>query len=363
MLKEADNKNDSLQSWPRSEALADPPLEGRGAVLITGGTGFLGAYIIKNLVERGHAVRAIRRSSTLPFFIDKNVWNKVEWIEGDVLDVVSLAEAMQGIDAVVHSAAVVSFTKERRKEMYAVNIEGTANVVNAAIEAGVRRLLHVSSVAALGRTANASTVTEEKKWEESSNNTHYAITKHHAELHAWRGFAEGLQGAIINPSTILGYGNWHQSSCAIFKNAYKGFSWYTNGVNGFVGVEDVAEAAVQLLSSNINEQRFIVNAENRPFQSLFTKMAEGFGQRPPHRYANRTLGELAWRAEAVKALFTRSKPLLTKETAKVAQSQTSFSSAALQNALPGFSFTPLDAVIENACAQYKLAVATGVLSL
>jgi nucleoside-diphosphate-sugar epimerase len=332
-------------------------------ILVTGGTGFLGAYIIKNLVERGQSVRAIRRSSKLPFFIDEAVWNKVEWVEGDVLDVVSLTEAMRGVDSVVHSAAIVSFTKEKRKEMYRVNIDGTENVVNIALESGVRRLLHVSSVAALGRTTNASTVTEEKKWEDNKNNTHYAITKHHAELHAWRGIAEGLEGVIINPSTILGYGNWHQSSCAIFKNAYRNFPWYTKGVNGFVGIEDTAEAAVRLLLSDINEKRFIVNAENRSFQWLLNTLAEGFGKNPPQRYANRTMSEVAWRMEKLKGFFTGSKPLLSKETAKVAHSETSFDNSALLAALPGFAFTPLETVIKKACGQYQQAVEKGILSL
>lgn len=332
-------------------------------ILVTGGTGFLGAYIIKNLVEKGHAVRAIRRSPKLPFFIDEGIWEKVQWVEADVLDVVSLQEAMQGVDAVIHAAAVVSFTKEKRKEMYAVNVDGTANVVNIALESGVRRLLHVSSVAALGRTTKASTVTEEKVWEENKSNTHYAITKHNAEMHAWRGFAEGLEGAIINPSTILGYGNWHESSCAIFKNAYKNFPWYTKGVNGFVGVEDVAEAAVQLLFSDINERRFIVNAENRSFQSLFNSIAVGFGKKPPHRYASPFMGEIAWRAEKLKSIFTGSKPLLSKETAKVAHSKTSFDNSALLKALPDFRFAPLDDVIQKACVQYEAARKEGLLTL
>lgn len=332
-------------------------------ILITGGTGFLGAYIIKNLVEKGHAVRAIRRSASLPFFIDKAILEKVEWVDGDVLDVVSLSDAMAGVDAVIHSAAIVSFTKEKRNEMYKVNVDGTENVVNMALESGVRRLLHVSSVAALGRTTKAAMVTEEKKWEDNKNNTHYAITKHHAEMHVWRCFAEGLEGVIINPSTILGYSNWHQSSGAIFRNAYKSFPWYTKGVNGFVGVEDVAEAAVCLLFSDINEKRFIVNAENRSFQSLLNAMAEGFGKRPPHRYANKSMSEVAWRMEGLKAFFTGNKPLLSKETAKVAHSQTSFDNTALLNALPGFRFTPLDAVIEKACKQYQQAMAEGILTL
>lgn len=332
-------------------------------ILVTGGTGFLGAYVIKNLVQGGHRVRAIRRSAKLPFFIEEAVLNKVEWVEGDVLDVVSLADAMQGMEAVVHSAAVVSFSKAARKQMYSVNVDGTTNVVNVAIECGVKRLLHVSSVAAVGRTGTEATVTEDKQWEENNANTHYAVSKHRAEMQVWRGFAEGLAGVIINPSTILGYGNWHQSSCAVFHKAYKGFPWYTEGVNGFVGVEDAAEAAVQLLLSGISEKRFIVNAENRSFQSLFTAIAGGFGKAPPHRHATKTLSRVAWRIEAVKSLFTGEQPLITRETAKVAQSRTSFSNAALLQALPHFSFTPLDGAIKKACGQYGEAIRNGLLTL
>jgi nucleoside-diphosphate-sugar epimerase len=210
---------------------------------------------------------------------------------------------------------------------------------------------------------NASTVSEEKKWEDSRNNTHYAITKHEAEMHAWRGFAEGLEGVIINPSTILGFGNWHQSSCAIFKNVYKGFPWYTRGINGFVGVEDAAEAAVQLLLSNITEQRFIVNAENRSFQSIFTAIAEGFGKKPPHRHASPFMSEVAWRLEAAKGALTGTRPLLSGETAKIAHSHTSFDNRALLQAIPGFRYQPLDVVIQRACARYLQAMKEGVLTL
>lgn len=335
-----------------------------GCIFVTGGTGFLGAYIIQCLVQKGLRVRALRRTtSKLPFFIPSSVWEKVEWVVGDVLDVVALQESMEGADAVVHSAAVVSFEKSNREEMYKVNIDGTENVVNIALDQGVRRLLHVSSVAALGRTVNAITVTEEKKWEASAMNTHYAITKHQAEIHAWRGFAEGLEGVIINPSTILGFGNWHQSSCAIFKNAYKEFPWYTKGVNGFVGVQDAAEAAVGLLLSEINEKRYIVNAENRSFQSIFRAIAESFDKKPPSRHANKFMSEVAWRLEAVKGAVTGAKPLLSKETAKIAHSHTSFDNNALLNALPGFQYQPLDRVIQNACNQYRQAMKEGLLTL
>ncbi len=333
-------------------------------VLITGGTGFLGSYIIKNCVGKGLPVRALRRaSSKLPAFIEKEIFDKVEWVDGDVLDVMALDEAMKGVQSVIHSAAIVSFAKAERKKMYAVNIDGTANVVNAAIDNGVERFLHVSSVAALGRTTNTATVTEEKKWEENKNNTHYAISKHEAEVQAWRGFAEGLQGVIINPSTILGYGNWHQSSCAIFKNAYKEFPWYTNGINGFVGVHDVAEAAVQLVQSAIHQQRFIVNTDNISFRNLFTMIAEGFNKRPPHREATEWMGQMAWRLESVKSKVAGTTPLLTKETAKVAQSKTSFNNNALLAALPGFSYAPLQTVIKNSCEKYLTALQKGEITV
>lgn len=275
----------------------------------------------------------------------------------------SLEEAMQGIDAVIHSAAFVSFYKKERRQMYQVNVEGTANVVNVAIEQKLPRLLHVSSVAAIGRTAKSQLISEEKKWEDDKSNTHYAISKHKAELEVWRGFGEGLNGVIINPGTILGFGDWHASSCAIFKNAYKEFPWYTQGVNGFVGVEDVAEASIRLLFSDIVEKRFIVNSENISFRELFNLMAIQFGKRKPNREATKMIAAIAWRIEALKSLLTGKNPLLTRETAKVSQSQTKFNNHAILQALPGFSFTPLECTIKNACKNYLEALEEGQIAL
>lgn len=321
-------------------------------VLVTGGTGFLGSYIIKQLVEKGYAVRAIRRSNKLPFWISKDIFDKVEWVDGDVLDVVALQDAMEGVDIIIHSAAIVSFATRNRKNMYQVNVEGTANVVNMAIEKNVRRLVHISSVAALGRTAGGSHVDEEKKWEDSKVNTHYAKSKFKAELQVWRGMNEGLEAVILNPSTILGYGDWHSSSCAIFKNIYDGFNWYTPGINGFVDVEDVAKAAILLMESNICEQRFIVSGDTWSFQKLQDTIADGFGKKRPAKKATPFLMAIAWRMEKLKAIFTGKNPLLTKESARVAQSQTWFENDKILKTLPGFSFTPLEETIKKACKKY-----------
>lgn len=321
-------------------------------VLVTGGTGFLGAYVIKELVNKGVPVRAIRRSNHLPSFIHGSVMNQVEWVDGDVLDLVALEESMEGIETIIHSAAIVSFNEKERRQMFRVNIEGTANVVNLAIEKNIRHFIHVSSVAALGRKTNGAIVTEEKKWEDSKINTNYAISKYQAEMEVWRGIAEGLSSAIVNPSTILGYGNWNSSSCAIFKTAYSEFPWYTSGINGFVDVEDVAKAIVLLAEKKITGERYILNADNWSFQQLLTTIADGFGKRPPAKHATPIMGNIAWRLEKLKKIFSGKLPLLTRESARVAQSKTFFDNAKILRALPGFSFTPLQQTISKACENY-----------
>ncbi|MBI1343994.1 MAG: NAD-dependent epimerase/dehydratase family protein [Terrimonas sp.] len=332
-------------------------------ILVTGGTGFLGAYIIRELVEKGYTVRALHRNKKRPFFIPEDVLNRVEWIEGDVLDIVSLDEAMDGVSTVIHAAALVSFGKGDKQEMYQVNKEGTANVVNMALEKNMNRLVHVSSVAALGRTLQGDHVNEERKWTESKLNTHYANSKHLAEMEVWRGMGEGLSAVIVNPSTILGFGDWQNSSCAIFKRVYDGFRWYTTGVNGFVDVEDTAKAIVMLMESAITEQRFIINGDNWTFRQLLTTIAENFNKKPPAIKASKQMSHLAWRLEWLKSLFTGKKPLLTRESAKVAGSRTYFENDKIRAALPGFSFTPLEESIKKACKKYEEAIKNGDLKL
>jgi len=333
--------------------IQDSPSGVGGKILVTGGTGFLGSYIIKELVKKDHSVRAIRRAtSKLPFYIPSEIFQKVEWVEGDILDAVSLEESMDGIDAVIHSAAIISFNRKNRKQMYHVNVQGTANVVNMALEKNISRFVHVSSVAALGRNKISSHINEEKKWQENKTNTNYAISKYRAEMEVWRAIGEGLDAVIINPSTVLGYGDWKTSSCRIFKTIYDEFPWYTTGTNGFVDIEDVARATVLLMESGISGERFIASADNWSFQQLFNTIADAFGKKHPHRKATPFLGSIAWRMEKMKSLFTDTVPLLTKESAKVAHSNTFFGNDKLLKALPGFSFTPLQESIQKACKKY-----------
>lgn len=321
-------------------------------VLVTGGTGFLGAYIIKHLIERGYDVRAIYRKNKLPSFISRHLADRIEWVEGDVLDVVSLQDAMEGVDTVIHAAAIVSFARSDKEYMYKVNVEGTANVVNAALESNIHRFVHISSIAAIGRKTDGGHVNEEKKWEESKVNTHYARSKYKSELEVWRGIGEGLNAVILNPSTILGFGDWNSGSSAIFRNVYREFKWYTSGLNGFVDVNDVAAATILLMESDITEERFIINGDHWPFRKLADTIAENFRKKKPTREATPLLLNIAWRMEKMKSFFTGKKPLLTKESAKVAVSKTYFDNEKFLRAFPQFSFTPLNETIREACSAY-----------
>ena len=328
-------------------------------ILVTGGTGFLGSYIIQQLVEQGYNVRAIKRnSSRLPFYISADILNKVEWVDGDVLDVFSLDDAMKGIDIVIHAAAIVSFHQSDKLLMTQTNVDGTANVVNLALENNIRRFIHISSVAALGRTKNGEIVTEKKEWTENNINTAYAISKHKAEMEVWRGIGEGMDAVILNPSTILGFGDWNHSSCAIFKTGYNEFGYYTEGVNGFVDVTDVAKAVVLLMQSTVSAERFIISSENWSFKKLLDSIADGFQKKKPNTLATPFIGAIAWRLEKIKALFKNGKPMLTQESAKVAQSKTFFDNSKILAALPNFQFSSLEKTITESCAKYNHAAYT-----
>jgi nucleoside-diphosphate-sugar epimerase len=323
-------------------------------VLVTGGTGFLGAYIITQLIENGYTVRAIRRGSHQPSYMSPSILARVEWFSCDLQDLAGLEEAMTGADAVIHAAAKVSFADADRHELFTTNVEGTANVVNIALESGIRRLVHVSSVAALGRTKKEEKVNEEKRWDNNKGQTNYAISKFYGELEVWRGIGEGLPAVIVNPSTILGVGDWNQTSCAIFKSIYNEFPWYTNGVNGFVDVSDVAKAIVALMEGDIIGQRYIISGDNWTFRQLFNTIADGFGKRRPHREATPFLSAIAWRLEKLKSMFSGRRPLLTRESARVARSKTWFDNSKILGQLPGFQFTPLEKTIKDSCEAYKL---------
>src|ERR1700676_2295182 len=228
-------------------------------IFVTGGTGFLGSYILQELVLQGRPVRALRRNLSFPFYLHPALLDKISWVEGDLLDINGLMENLEGCNQIIHAAGFVSFNPSDKKKLFQVNIEGTANLVNTAIETGITDFVHVSSVSALGRNDYSRKVDEEKKWEGTAGQSNYGISKYYGEMEVWRGMGEGLTPLIVNLSTLLGYGDGNQTACGLFKTAYREFPWYMGGTSGFADVEDSARAIIALMNSGIRNERFIIS--------------------------------------------------------------------------------------------------------
>lgn len=320
-------------------------------VLVTGGAGLLGKELIAQLLEQGETVRAIYNKSTIDIHHEN-----LEQVQCNILDVVGLEEVMTGIEKLYHCAAIVTFNPKKRAELFKINIEGTANVVNAALEACVKKMVHVSSVSALGRIRENELVNETMNWSEETSNSRYGQSKYLAELEVWRGIGEGLDAVLVNPVLILGAGDWNYSSSRLFKSVYEEFPWYSDGISGFVDVRDVAKAMILLMESNISAQRFIISAEDRSFGDVFRLIAKAFGKKPPHKKITATLAGIVWRLEAIKSRFTGKEPLVTKETASSALAKVHFDNSKLKKYLPDFKYRSIEETITDTCVliQQKL---------
>lgn len=318
-------------------------------ILVTGASGLVGSHLLQQLIQAGQSVKALYRN-TIPEIANTS---GVEWVKGDILDVVALEESMDQVDQVFHCAAVVSFNPSQKSAMQHTNIEGTANVVNACINRGVKRLLFVSSVAALGRIREDKPINESMNWTPETSNSEYGKTKYLSEMEVWRGMSEGLSVVVVNPVIILGNGDWENGSSGIFKSAYNEFPWYTEGMSGFVDVKDVVSAMVLLMNSSINGERFILSGHNAYYKDIFGLIAAAFHKKPPHKKVTPLLAAFVWRLEAIEAFFSGKDPLLTKETSKTARAKVSFDNSKFLNQFPNFSYAPLAESIHRICGELK----------
>ena len=347
-------------------------------VFITGATGFIGSYIARRYLAAGHPVSALYRSQS-GYGMLADVANKISWQEGDVLDIPSLEAAIEGgrdpggLD-VIHAAAIVSFVPKDRDQMERVNVEGTANVVNVCLKAGVRKLGYVSSVAALGRPVASGrsasepvTVNETEKWQDSPNNSAYAKSKYRAELEVWRGMAEGLNAVMVNPSLVLGVGDWNRSSLQLIKYVADERPFYPVGLVNYVDVRDVAEVLVRLMQSDTPAQadsndkpvprRFILNGGTIPYRSLLEQIAAVLGKRPPTMRVLPVLTRLLWPVEAARAWLLNKAPLITRETARSASSLYAYDGRKIEQVLD-FQYRPLRETLSSLADAFKVPANT-----
>ena len=325
-------------------------------ILVTGGTGLVGSHLLKQLIKGEESIRAIYRdekslNKIKHFFILFNIsWSdvlkKVEWVKSDLLNPAVLEDAFIGIDHVYHCAAMVSFKKRDKKQMLKVNIEGTSNVVNLSLDYNVKKLCHVSSTAAIGNTTNGDLRTEKNDWQNDGTFSKYSISKYFAEMEVWRGSEEGLDVVIVNPSIIIGAGDWKSSSSNLFLKVWNGLRFYTLGVNGFVYINDVVKAMTELMNSDIKNERYLVIAENLTFQTLFNYISEYLNKPYPSVLVRKWMTSVLCKVEAIKSFLFKSNPLVTKESADSAMRITKYSNQKIKKDLQ-FEFTPIKIAVKE----------------
>lgn len=319
-------------------------------ILVTGGTGFLGSTLIKRLVDNGHAVRATKReSSVIPQSLKDSIL--IEWVNADVTDYFSLADIFHNIQEVYHCAAQISFQKDNATQMNNINIEGTKNIVNLCLTHNVR-LVHVSSIAALGTNKLHKPVSEKDKWEYDKHISKYSLSKYKSELEVWRGVVEGLDTVIVNPSLIMGASAGASGSGAVFNLVNKGMPIYPPGSIGIVDVDDVAKAMILLMNrKDIKGERFILNSENISNKALLEHIASLLNKKAPSIEAKPFMLEIAWRVAKFISLISGKKPTLTKESAKASASKLAYSNEKICTTLD-FSFKPLGETLKEIAFIY-----------
>jgi nucleoside-diphosphate-sugar epimerase len=288
---------------------------------------------IRAIYRSEKSLKKVKRAFELYNIDWEDASQKIEWTKSDLLNPDTLSEVFQSVVTVFHCAAMVSFNKRDKETLFKVNIEGTANVVNLCLEKGVKKLCHVSSTAAIGKSPQTGIRNEECTWQNDGSLSHYSISKYFSELEVWRGSEEGLDVVIVNPSIIIGAGDWTKSSSNLFLKIWKGLKFYSLGINAFVDVRDVSRAMVQLMKSPIKNKRFLVVSENLTFQHVFNLIATSLKKSNPSILVKPWMAKLIWRVEAVKTFLFGTDPLVTKESAKSALDEVCYSNEKLKKEL------------------------------
>ena len=328
-------------------------------VLITGASGLVGSHllleILQHTTEKVTAVyrNEIKKDDVLKLFkhyAPENyevLFDRIIWIQGDVLDVCFLDEHFQGVSTVYHCAAKVSFVRKDFLALQSVNGVGTANVVNACLDHGVKVLAYVSSTSALG-SKDGEVVTEETRWEKTATTSGYSISKYSAEKEVWRGMEEGLNVVVVNPCLIIGAGNWNDSSLTLLRAVDRGLSFYTTGANAVVDARLVAAAMVKLVLQKVYNERYLLIGSNISFLGLFSAIAMRLGKKPPHRKVSKMLMGVAWRLASFMAWLKGSSSSITKESARSAFCTTVYSSTKINAVFPELKNYTLEETIDNA---------------
>jgi nucleoside-diphosphate-sugar epimerase len=346
---------------------------------ITGATGFLGSYLVEELITRNeqnqeNSIKIIalkRATSKIPTKLQSYPTSILEWVEGDLLDVVFLDKITKGIDKIIHGAAIVSFDPKDKKEMHQTNVKGTENIVNAALANDIKVFCQISSVAALGqplasqqnenikihandKTNKLTFIDEKARWTpEYTGFSAYAFTKNLAELEVWRGQAEGLDVVVVNPSFVLGYDENNRSSTILIDYIKSEKPYYGSGFSNFVDVRDVAEMTISLLkNSELYNERYILNGGTVAYSELMPKIAIALHKKPPYKPVPNWIKKYGWRVAKLWSFVSGNSPIITKDSLEAASRTVAYSNQKIKDKL-SVDFRSLEETVEWVAEKYK----------
>lgn len=331
-------------------------------ILVTGGTGLVGAHLLYELAQKNNNIRAIKRASSdidlvrkiFGYYTDRveadRLFQKIEWIQADINDIPALERAFEGIKFVYHCAALISFDPSDEKMLRKINIEGTANIVNLCISHKIQKLCYVSSVAALGSSGKNPEIDESAKWNPEENHNDYAISKYGAEIEVWRGTQEGVDVVIVNPGIIVGPGIWNSGSGKIFKRIDKGLKYHFPKVSGFIGVKDVVNSMTLLMESSTKNEKFILVSENLSFEHILKKTAQYLNKPEPSKRLKKWMIACGWIFQKIGSWFGFKREI-TRESINGLYSETYYQNSKIRKEL-NFDFTPVDQVLKETSEKY-----------
>lgn len=325
-------------------------------ILVTGATGLVGSHILLNLLKAGNKVKAIHRNGSdlqgvkrvfayyLPMEEAEFLFGEIIWIPASLTDIPALSEAFKDINKVYHCAALVSFNSKDTAALRKINIEGTANIVNLCISSRVEKLCYISSIATMGLSIGEKFISENFTWHPEKDHSEYAISKHGAEIEVWRASQEGVPVVILNPGVILGPGFWNKGTGQIFSKVYKGLNYHFPKTTGFVGVRDVAEIAVKAMDSPVENEQYILVAENLSFKEVLTMAAVSLKKSPPQKSLKPWMVYIGWLFQAIASTMFGTRKQISKRDHKSLFEHSLYSNEKVKNELT-YNFTPVIEVV------------------
>lgn len=330
-------------------------------ILVTGGTGLVGAHLLVALTKTEAVVRATRRADSdlkkvaqvFSYYSDDYTkqFQKIEWVVADINDIPALELAFEGITQVYHCAALISFNPKDYSKLLKINAEGTANMVNLCLAFKIKKLVYVSSIATTGKELHSDIVNEESEWTNKDANV-YALTKYEAEMEVWRGSQEGLPVVIFNPGVILGPGFWNSGSGLFFKSAAKEYSYYPPGGTGFITVNDVVKLLILGMNSTIDKERFIAISENKTYKEILHAICENLKIASPTKELKLWQLQLLRRLDWIRSVLTSKQRKITGNTVKSLSENKVYDNKKLVETF-NYEFQALDKTIAFSCRKFK----------